>query len=144
MVGIKRTILINRPVHEVFAYFADVTNDPQWRGDVVKEIAVSGTMDQGARVHQRLAAGPFGAAVRADMDVVAYDPPTTLAFQVTTGPLKPRVEFRFSRAATGTEVTFSIDAPLAGVKKAVMGRMAQTSMATEAAALDNAKRILET
>jgi uncharacterized protein YndB with AHSA1/START domain len=144
MAGIERTILINRPVSEVFAYFADVANDPQWRGEVVKEISVSGAMTQGARVHQRLAAGPFGAAVSADMDVVAYDPPAILAFQVITGPLRPRVEFRFSPAATGTEVSFSIDAPLAGVKKAIMGSMAQKSMAAEAAALDNAKRILET
>jgi hypothetical protein len=78
------------------------------------------------------------------MDVVAYQPPTELAFQVTTGPLRPHVTFLFAPTASGTEVSFSIDAPLAGFKKAVMGRMAENSMAGEAAALDNAKRILET
>ena len=144
MASIQRTIVINRPVEDVFAYFADVANDPQWRGEVVKEIAVRGVMGHGAYVHQRLAAGPFGAAVAADMDVVVYEPPTALAFQVTTGPLRPRVQFRFSPAAAGTEVSFSIDAPLAGVKKVVMGKMAEKSMAAEAAALDNAKRHLET
>ena len=144
MVGIQRTVVINRPVHEVFGYFADVANDRQWRGEVVKEIAVRGAMGQGAHVHQKLAAGPFGAAVKADMDVVVYEPPTALVFQVTTGPLRPRVQFRFSPTASGTEVSFSIDAPLTGVKKATMGRMAEKSMAAEAAALDNAKRLLET
>jgi hypothetical protein len=65
---------------------------------------------------------------------------------VITGPLKPRVEFAFAPAGTGsgTEVSFSINAPLTGVKKAVLGRMAEKNMAAEAAALDNAKRILET
>lgn len=144
MASIQRTIVINRPVDDVFAYFADVTNDPQWRGDGVKEISVRGAMGQGAQVHQKLAAGPFGAVVTADMDVVVYDPPTTLAFQVTTGPLRPLVQFRFAPAATGTEVAFSIDAPLTGLKKAAMGKMAEKSMAAEAAALDNAKRLLET
>jgi uncharacterized protein YndB with AHSA1/START domain len=143
MASIHRTIVINRPVEDVFAYFADVTNDPQWRGDSVKEIAVDGEMRQGAHVRQKLAAGPFGAAVKADMDVVVYEPPTALCFQVTTGPLRPRVEFRFAPAGTGTEVAFSIEAPLAGLKKAVMGNMADKSMAAEAAALDNAKRLLE-
>lgn len=143
MPSIQRTIVINRPVSDVFAYFADVSNDREWRGHGVKEIAVDGAMAQGARVHQKLAVGPFGAAVAADMDVVVYEPPTAIAFQVTTGPLRPRVEFRFAPVATGTEVAFSIDAPLTGMKKAVMGRMAQKSMAAEAAALDNAKRILE-
>jgi carbon monoxide dehydrogenase subunit G len=100
-------------------------------------------MRKGAHVRQKLAAGPLGSAVNADMDVVAYDPPSALAFEVTTGPLRPRVQFAFAPAGTGTEVRFSIDAPLTGLKKAVMGAMAQKSMAAEAAALDNAKRILE-
>jgi uncharacterized protein YndB with AHSA1/START domain len=144
MAQTERTIVINRPVDEVFAYFADVANDPQWRGDVVKEIALDGPMGEGAHVRQKLAAGPFGAAVAADMDVVRYEPPTALAFQVTTGPLRPRVQFTFAPAAAGTEVSFSIAAPLTGVKNAVLGRTAAKSMAAEAAALDNAKRILET
>jgi len=143
MTSIRRTIVINRPVDVVFAYFADVANDPQWRGEGVKEIAVRGPMGQGAHVHQKLAAGPFGAAVKADMDVVVYEPPTALAFQVTTGPLRPRVEFTFAPAAAGTEVAFSIEAPLTGLKKALMGKMAEKNMAAEAAALDNAKRLLE-
>ena len=143
MASIHRSIVIDRPVDDVFAYFADVANDPLWRGEGVKEIAVRGAMGPGAHVHQKLAAGPFGAAVTADMDVVVYEPPTALAFQVTTGPLRPRVEFRFAPTAGGTEVVFSIDAPLTGVKKAVMGKMAEKNMAAEAAALDNAKRLLE-
>jgi uncharacterized protein YndB with AHSA1/START domain len=143
MPSIERTIVINRPLTEVFAYFADVSNDPQWRGDVIKDIALDGPMRKGAHVRQKLAAGPLGSAVNADMDVVAYDPPSALAFEVTTGPLRPRVQFAFAPAGTGTEVRFSIDAPLTGLKKAVMGAMAQKSMAAEAAALDNAKRILE-
>ena len=129
MASIHRTIVINRPPEVGFAYFADFANDPQWRGDGVKEIAVQGAMGQGAHVQQKLAAGPFGAAVSADMDVVVYEPPTALAFQVTTGPLRPRVEFRFAPAATGTEVAFSIDAPLTGLKKALMGKMAEKNMA---------------
>jgi uncharacterized protein YndB with AHSA1/START domain len=143
MVSVQRTIVINRPVSEVFSYFADVTNDPQWRGHGVKEISLEGTMGQGAHVRQKIAAGgPFG-DVRADMDVVVYEPPTTLTFQVTTGPVRPRVEFTFTPVATGTQVSFSMDAQLSGMKKAVMGGMVEKSMQAEAASLDNAKRILE-
>jgi len=143
MASTHRTIVINRSVEDVFAYFADVANDARWR-DGVKEIAVRGAMGKGARISQKLAAGPFGAAVRADMDVVVYEPPTALAFQVTTGPLRPRVEFRFAPTPTGTTVAFSIDAPLTGLKKALLGKMAEKNMAAEAAALNNAKRLLET
>lgn len=143
MPTVQRTITIGRPIEEVFAFFADVSNDPKWRGRGVKEISLEGEMRQGAHVHQKIAAGPFGAAVKADMDVVVYQPTTALGFQVTTGPLRPRVDFSFVPADTGTTVSFSITAPLTGIKKAVMGKMVEKNMAHEAAALDEAKRLLE-
>jgi uncharacterized protein YndB with AHSA1/START domain len=143
MPSVQRTVIIDRPIEDVFRYFADVSNDPQWRGDSVKQISVDGAMGKGSRVHQKLAAGPFGSAVTADMNVTEYLPPTVLAFQVTTGPLRPRVEFTFASVGTGTEVSFSISASLSGVKKIMMERVAQKSMSGEAAALDTAKRILE-
>lgn len=143
MASIHRTIVVNRPAKDVFEFFADVTNDPQWRGSGVKEIAVEGAMGQGARVHQTLTHGPLGSTLKADMDVVVFEPPTALAFQVVTGPLKPLVQFAFAPVDAGTEVSFSMDAPLSGLKKVVMGKMVEKSMADEAAALDNAKRILE-
>ena len=139
----QRTIRINRPIEHVFAFFADVANDPKWRGPAVKEISAHGEMREGAHVHQKIAAGPFGAPVKADMDVVTYQPPTALAFQVTTGPLRPRVTFTFTPVDEATEVTFSIDAPLSGMKKALMGKMAQRNMDHESAALDQAKKLLE-
>ncbi len=144
MPSAQRTITIRRPTEEVFAFFADVANDPKWRGrDHVKEISIDGEMGPGARVHQKLAAGPFGAPVKADMDVVVYQPSTALAFQVTTGPLKPRVDFTFVPDSQGTAVTFSISAPLTGLKKFLMGPMAQKNMDHAAAALDEAKHLLE-
>lgn len=143
MPTLQRTITINRPIDEVFAFFADVSNDPKWRGHGVKEISLEGEMRQGAHVHQKIAAGPFGAAVKADMDVVVYQPTTALGFQVTTGPLRPRVDFSFAPADTGTTVNFSIAASLTGIKKAFMGKMVEKNMAQEAAALDEAKRLLE-
>jgi carbon monoxide dehydrogenase subunit G len=139
----ERAITINRPIEEVFAFFADVTNDPKWRGPVVKAISVEGEMRQGAHVRQKLGAGPFGAPVKADMDVVVYEPSTAIGFQVTTGLLRPRIEFTFAPVTEGTAVAFSIDAPLAGLKKAMMGKMVQRSMDHEAAALDEAKKLLE-
>ena len=144
MPTVQGSITINRPIDEVFAFFADVNNDQKWRGrDHVKEISIDGAMRQGARVHQKLAAGPFGAPVTADMDVVTYQPPTAIAFQVVTGPLKPRIDFGFESRGDGTGVTFSIAAALSGLKKVLMGSTAQKNMDHAAAALDEAKRLLE-
>ena len=139
----ESTITINRPIEEVFAFFADVSNDPKWRGHGVKEISLDGEMRQGAHVHQRIAAGPFGASVKADMDVVVYEPTKALGFQVITGPLRPRIDFTFASVDDGTTVNFSITAQLTGFKKALMGSMVEKNMAHEAQALNDAKRLLE-
>ena len=144
MPSAQRTITINKPMDEVFAFFTDVRNDPKWRGrDEVKAISVDGEMRQGARIHQKLGAGPFGAPVKADMDTVLYQPSTAVAFQVVTGPLRPRIAFAFAPDGDSTTVTFSIAAELSGVKKALMSGMAQKSMDHAAAALDEAKKLLE-
>ena len=144
MPTLQRTVTISRPIDEVFAFFADVSNDPKWRGHGLKEISLAGEMRQGAHVRQKIAAGPFGAVVKADMDVVVYQPTSALGFQVTTGPFRPRVDFTFAPAPdTGTAVNFSITAQLTGIKKALMGTMVERNMAQEAAALNEAKRLLE-
>jgi uncharacterized protein YndB with AHSA1/START domain len=138
----QSSITINRPIEAVFAFFADVNNDPKWRHGV-KEISLDGEMRQGAHVRQRIAAGPFGASVKADMDVVVYEPTTALGFQVNTGPLRPRIDFTFASVDDGTTVNFSIAAPLTGIKNALMGSMVEKNMAQEAQALNDAKRLLE-
>ena len=143
MPSMHSSITINRPIDEVFAFFADVSNDPKWRGHGVKEISMHGEIGPGAHVHQKIAAGPFGAAVKADMDVVVYEPGKALGLQVTTGPLRPRIDFTFTQAGDGTTVNFDIDAPLSGLKKALMGKMVEKNMAHEAEALNVAKRLLE-
>jgi hypothetical protein len=99
-------------------------------------------MGQGARVHQILA-GPFGVAVTADMDVVVFDPPRELLFQVVTGPLKARMGFSFAAVDAGTEVSFSIEAPMGTAEQAMIGKIVEKNMKEQAAALDNAKHILE-
>ena len=45
-VASSRSIVIHRPITEVFAFFADAENDPQWRSEV-KEIKREGELGVG-------------------------------------------------------------------------------------------------
>ena len=60
MPSATRTIVINRPISQVFTFFADAENDPEWRSGV-KEIKRNGELRAGTRHHQRVA--PRQAAV---------------------------------------------------------------------------------
>src|SRR3954469_24547177 len=126
MPSAHRTIRINRPPDEVFAFFADPANDQKWRPHV-KEIRAEGPPAVGRRVHQ-VVEGPGGRGIAADMDVTAYEVPTRYAFQVVAGPARPRGEFRFSPSGAATEVTFALEAELGGLKGFLMSRPVQGSM----------------
>jgi uncharacterized protein YndB with AHSA1/START domain len=136
-----RTIVIARPQAEVFAFFADAENDPQWR-PAVKQIKRDGPLAVGARYTQRIA-GPGGRQIPADVEVTAYEPDAKVAFRGIAGPVRPDGSYTFSAAGAGTSVTFSLSADLTGVKKVLMGSQVQKAMNAEMANLDTAKAVLE-
>jgi len=137
----RRTIVINRPIHDVFAFFADAENDTQWRSGV-KEIRRNGELGVGTQYHQRVA-GPMGRAIAADIEVTAYEPERHVAFQAIAGPVRPRGDYTFREAGDATEVTFAMDVELSGLKKLLMASMVQKTMDAEVAGLERAKSVLE-
>jgi uncharacterized protein YndB with AHSA1/START domain len=141
MPAATRTIVINRPIEDVFAFFTDPDNDEKWRPHV-KEISAAGPIDVGARIHQ-VVAGPGGRGIPADFEVTGHEPPSRYAFRVIVGPARPVGEFRLTPSGSGTEVTFSLNAALGGLKSLFMGKPVQRSMDGEMTALDTAKALLE-
>lgn len=137
----QRTITVDRPADQVFAFFADPRNDVKWRPHV-KEIAANGPPGIGSTIHQ-VVEGPGGRGIPPDIEVVAYEPSTRYAFQVTAGPVRPAGEFLFAPSGTGTEVRFSLEAELGGIKRLAMSKPVQRSMDGEMASLDQAKALLE-
>jgi len=142
MPAAQHSVVINRPVADVFAFFTDPSKDPMWRSHV-KEIEAQGSMAVGTRVHQ-VVKGPGGRGVPADLEVTGYEPATRYAFRVVAGPVRPVGEFRFEAdGRQATTVSLSLSAELTGIKKMVMSGAVQRSMDTEVQALDRAKAVLE-
>lgn len=141
MPGASRTVVIHRPIDDVFAFFTTHSNDTSWRPHV-QEITQDGPQGQGARIHQ-VVKGPGGRGIPADIEVTTYEPPARYAFQVIAGPVKPSGEFRFASVDGGTEVMLTLGAQLSGLKGLVMSRSVQRAMDGEVAGLDAAKRQLE-
>ena len=142
MPSAQRTIVIARPVEEVFAFFADCeTNDPLWR-DHVKEISGEGTAGVGMVYHQRVT-GPGGRSIPADFEITTYEPNERLFFDVVAGPVRPHGEFLFTPQGDTTQVSFSLAAELTGLKKLFMSKPVQAAMQSEVGSLDKAKAILE-
>jgi uncharacterized protein YndB with AHSA1/START domain len=136
----EHTIMIDRPVDQVFAFFTDPANDPKWRA-TVKEMAAQGPVRVGSTIHQVVKGR--GSGIPADIEVTAYEPSSHYAFKVTRGPVRPVGVFSFSPTGSGTEVSLSLQAELGGVKRLLLGRSVQNSMNGEVASLVKAKAVLE-
>lgn len=141
MPGAQRSIDIQRPIEEVFAFVADGSTGLRWRPGVldVEHVAGHGV---GERWRQGVK-GPGGRRIAADYEITAYDPPRALAFRATAGPVRPTGEYRLATEGGGTRLSFSLRVELAGWKRLVLGRNVEAAMEAEMAALDRLKALLE-
>lgn len=142
MPSAQRSVVINRRVEEVFAFFTDPSNELKWRTHL-KEVAAEGPIAVGGRVHQ-VVNGPGGRAIPADIEVTGLEPSVLYAFRVVAGPVRPVGEFRFAAENGSTTVSLSLSAELTGIKRLLLGRPVQRSMDGEMKALDRAKAAIET
>jgi uncharacterized membrane protein len=141
MPSAERTITINKPIAEVFAFIADGANATKWRPAVLDIARVSGE-GKGA-VYKQGVAGPMGRRIAADYQITEYQPNSVLEFKAIAGPVRPSGGYRLAELDGKTTVTFWLREDLGGWKKLVFGRSVQASMDAEMKALDTLKAVLE-
>lgn len=141
MPSATRTVTIQRPVGEVFAFVADGLNGPQWRPGIM-DIALASSSGPGA-VYRQGVKGPGGRRVAADYEITAWEPDRRLAFKAVAGPVRPTGEYRFEAAGEGTRLTFSLAAELGGFQKLLLGGAVQRTMDAEVNATEKLKSVLE-
>lgn len=142
MPSARHSVVIDRPVHEVYVYVADGTTAPAWRASVRDIRLVTGVPGgTGARYEQGMK-GP-GGRISADYEIVEAIPDRLIAFQVVSGPARPRGRYDFEPANGGTRVTFALDWEPKGIKEKLMAPMVARTMPGEVATLDHLKRVLE-
>ncbi len=138
----SRTIRINRPCEDVFAFFTDVRNDRVWRPHLVTADGPSKPR-AGSLIHETFA-GPGHREVPADIRVTVCEPPERYAFEVLNGPVRPHCQFVFSRADGGTDVTLRLTAEVGGIKGLFTRAAVRRALEAEVAGLDLVKETLET
>jgi uncharacterized protein YndB with AHSA1/START domain len=130
----ERTIVIDRPIAEVFAFLAEPTNERFWRPNVtsIRHVAGSGV---GAQYAQTVK-GPGGRTIAADFRLTRFDEPSRIDFEVTAGPARPTGSYLLRDTGTGsTEVTYSLDLTPTGAMK-LMTPILNSEIQAEVANLD--------
>lgn len=137
----EHSVLIERPPSEVFAVLADGEQCTRWRSGVIEIKKISG---QGVgATYKQAVRGPGGRSVAADYRITECEPNRVLAFEAIAGPVRPRGRYNLEDQGHATQVTFTLDAELGGLKGLLMGSMVNKTMQSEVRALDRLKAVLE-
>jgi carbon monoxide dehydrogenase subunit G len=138
----RYSIVIQRPVDDVFAFVADGERCPEWRPSVLEIKRVAGNGGAGTRYAQTVA-GPMNRRISADYEITIFEPSRRLEFRTVSGPARPHGSYEFESLGGGTRLTFSLDAELGGLQRLLMSGAVQKTMDAEIRTLDNLKALLE-
>ncbi len=141
MITLEHSVLINRPVEDVFAYVADQTNEPKWHTDVL-EVSPQQPVELGSTVTQQL---NFMGKSEYVIEVTGFEPRRRIELTTRQGALKPTLTHTFEPASGQTRYTRHVQIPLQGVFRLVGPVMKATGAADKRNArfAKNLKELLE-
>jgi uncharacterized protein YndB with AHSA1/START domain len=143
MIELSSSIVINRPVEEVFSYVTDAKNLSNWMSELVKaDQASNGPMGLGTKINA--VANVLGRQAESIQEVSKYELNRVFAIKSASGPVENEDEFTFEPDAGGTKVTRTTKGEIAGFFKMaepLVVRMLSRQLKTNFA---NLKDLLET
>jgi uncharacterized protein YndB with AHSA1/START domain len=137
----QNTVVIRRPIEEVFGFLADFENIPRWNYAIVETHQVSeGPVGVGT-IYQQVRSVPRRSEER--IAVTAYNPPRQLEIRGQLGSFPARLSYALEALPEGTRVTNSVELDLRGPGR-LLGRLAVPRVRDAVAAnLSKLKELLE-
>ena len=121
MATFENTVMIRRPIADVFAFLADFENIPKWNYAIVETHKVSeGPIGVGT-IYRQVRSVPSRSEER--FEVTAHNPPRQLEIQGQLGPFPSRLSYALDAIAEGTRVTNTVELELRGPGR-LLGRVA--------------------
>lgn len=142
MIEVERSIVINRPVGDVFAYAVDPANEPQWQDGVVSAHISSGS-EPGVGAEMSETRKFLGREMESTIKVTEFEPNKKFVGKVTDGPVPFEVTETFEAMDGGTKVTIHIQGEPGGFFKLAGGMVKKQLESQTAADFEKLKKILE-
>ncbi len=141
MLKIESSVVINRPLEDVFAVLSNVENNPKW-SPIFLEVKKTSAGPIGVGTTYRGVAKFLGQRIETETEVTEYEPNRTIASK-SKSPFPVEVRQTFEPVEGGTRVNFTLNGEPGGFFKLaepLVGTMARRS--TEAD-LANLKDLME-
>ena len=117
MISIEKSVVINKPVQEVFALVTDGSKAPSWQGGLEAVEGQTGAVgSQYTEVRKFL-----GREMRSVMEVTTFQPNVKWATKVVKGPVPYEVTVSFEPQGSSTKMTSRVDGEPTGFFKVAEG-----------------------
>ncbi len=139
MINIEKSVVVDKPVEEVFAFVTDGSKAPRWQEGLE---AVEGRTDlvgsQYTEVRKFL-----GREMRSLMEVTSFEPHNRWAARVLHGPVPYEVSVRVEPQEGGTRLTTRVDGEPTGFFKVAEGMVKSQLEKSIEGNVQRLKRIME-
>jgi carbon monoxide dehydrogenase subunit G len=132
---------IARPAADVFAFIADVRNDPRWHTDVLAAKLLEGTAVERHSIFE-IETKPVMGVSGGTVEISQYEPPRRIVFEVRMGKLQPTTTFTIVPDGAGCQVTRRIDMEPQGLMRAMAPLMGGMMRKRNDTFLANLRRVL--
>ena len=138
---IEVSTVIARPPDEVFAFVADVRNDPSWHTDVLDVRSSSDVVGLGTVFEVKVK--PSMGVSEGSMTVDRFEPGRLIRFDGRMGKMAPTVTNICEPVSQGTRITRRVEIEPPGLMRAMAPFMKRMIAKSNAAFLANLKQHLE-
>ncbi len=126
MTHVKHSILINRPIEQVYAFVSDPHNDTQWQTGIVEATVVGdgpiavGTQVRGARTF-------MGKKLEALLEIISLQPNHTVSLKSIKAPFPFTTTYTFASEGGATRVNAALDMEATGFFKLAEGMLSSSA-----------------
>jgi carbon monoxide dehydrogenase subunit G len=136
----RRTVEIDRPPEDVFAFVTDLDNLSRWQ-PTIREVEWSAPLERGATFRETREM--LGRRARSRLEVTALDPPGEFSLRVVEGPVPLTVRHLLEPAERGTRLTLEAEGEAGGLMR-LAAPLAERAAARQAGQdLERLKRLIE-
>lgn len=116
MIRIRNSIVINRPIEEVFEFLANPENNPKWN-PMAKEIKITSEGPIGVGTTGISVGETLGRRIETVFVYDVYEPPMKVTGHTTSGSMEVWMSNTFESLEGGTMVTYGLKVKLGGLMK---------------------------
>lgn len=143
MIKAEHSVVINRPVEEVFDYIIDPTKESEWQEGVIEAGYSQGSSEPGVGAEMFEKRKFMGRDMVSKVKVTEFEANKKFVGKVVEGPVPFEITQTFQPVDGGTKVTIVLEGEPGGFFKLAKGPVQKQVQSQIVADFERAKKILE-